>query len=440
MRHDVSTVCVIGLGHVGLPVAVWCAGHGAVRVIGCDTQSAVVDAVNSGSATYVQETGLAAALQTCVERGTLVATTDTQAAVRRAAVVLVIVPVGLTDSLEVDFTALDAATLELGAGLQPGTLVIYESTIPVGTTRGRIAHLIESASDLRAGRDFSLAFSPERVYRGRVLADLASYPKIVGGLDAESTRRAVQFYESVLTAPVRALSTCEAAECVKLAEATYRDVNIALANELALFAEQRGLDIQEIIDAANTEPYMHLHRPGVGVGGPGVPVAPYFLFHAWDDFKLPPLARAINDAMAEHGVDMLEAALGDLEDRAVLLLGLTYRENVKDVTFSAARRLSRDLRHRGAQVLGHDPLLDDAEQRAFKLRPFNLNNPERVDAVIIQAYHDQYRGLDLSGLPGLRVVLDGRGALDEVALRALDAQGIRYYRIGLAQQAHDYEA
>jgi nucleotide sugar dehydrogenase len=278
------------------------------------------------------------------------------------------------------------------------------------------------------------------VYRGQVLADLATYPKIVGGIDAESARRAVEFYERVLTAPVLALSSCEAAECVKLAEATYRDVNIALANELALFAEQQGLDIQEIINAANTEPFAHLHQPGVGVGGPGIPVAPYFLFHAWDDFKLPPLARAINDGMAEHSMDVLEAALGDLEDRVVLLLGLTYRENVKDVTLSAARRLSRDLRHRGAQVLGHDPLLDDVEQRAFKLRPFDLNSPEPVDAVIIQAFHDQYRGLDLGRLPGLQVVLDGRGVLDKPTIHALKERGIRYCRIGLAWQTGANEA
>ena len=355
-----------------------------------------------------------------------------QPAAARVAEMAAIVPVGLSDGLRIDFSALDDATLAIGAGLQPDTLVIFETTIPVGTTRGRIARLLESASNLVASRDFALAFSPERVYSGRIFKDLATYPKVVGGIDEASTSRAAQFYEMLLTAPILALGSCEAAEFVKLAETTYRDVNIALANEFALFAEQQGLDVQEVIDAANTQPFSHIHLPSVGVGGHCIPVYPYFLFRAWDDFKLPPLARAINDGMAEHGVDLLEADLGSLEDARVLLLGLTYRENVKEVAFSSAKKLSRELRHRGAIVLGHDSLLDEAEQRAFKLQPVHLDTLEHVDAVVVQAYHDAYRSLDLGTLPGVRVVLDGRGALGHTVASALQAQGVRYRRIGMA--------
>jgi nucleotide sugar dehydrogenase len=428
-------ICVIGLGKIGLPVAVQCARHEEFQVIGCDQRVEVVDAVNRGEAPHVREPGLTEALGAVVRQGKLLASTDTAIAVSAASVALLIVPVGLTDGLEVDFTALDTATLDLGAGLRPGTLVLVEATVPLGTTRGRVARLLESTSGLVAGVDFSLAFSPERVYQGRVFEDLARYPKLVAGIDAESTRRATAFYASVLDAPVRALSSCEAAEYVKLAEATYRDVNIALANELALFAERQGLDLQEIRSAANSLPSVYLHEPGVGVGGPAIPIYPYFLFRDWDDFRLPPLARAINDGMAEHAVDLLEEELGSLDDQVVLLLGLSYRKNVRDITFSSARRLSRELRRHGAMVLGHDPLLDGPALQALKVQPADLDRLDHVDGVVIQAFHDAYTGLDLASLPGVRVVLDGRGALDDATIAALESRGIRYRRIGRAAHA-----
>jgi nucleotide sugar dehydrogenase len=423
-------VCVVGLGKIGLPLAVQCASRLDVHVTGCDVDAGVVEAVNAGNAPSASEDGLATALERAVRSGQLTATTDTASAVSAASIVLIIVPVGLTDSFEIDYSHIDAATLAVGRGLQPGTLVIFETTVPVGTTRGRLASLLESASGLISGTQFMLAFSPERVYSGRVFRDLAAYPKVVGGINEISTDQAVTFYRSILDAPIRRLSSAEAAEYVKLVETTYRDVNIALANEFALFAEGHGLDVQEVIDSANTQPFSHVHRPSVGVGGHCIPVYPYFLFNSWDDFRLPPLARAINDGMAAHGVDLLEDALGSLEGARVLILGLTYRENVKETAFSSARKLRRELKRRDAVVLGHDPLLSDEEQGALRVQPTSLTPPPQVDGIIIQAYHDAYRNLDFAAFPGLRAVLDGRGALSSADTDALNRRGIVYVRIG----------
>lgn len=424
-------VCVVGLGKIGLPLAVQCALRGSLPVKGCDIDPAVVDAVSAGRAPFASEEGLAERLREVVRDGRLGATTATSEAVRDARVVVVIVPVGLTDAAEPDFRHIDAATVAVGGGLRPGTLVLYETTLPVGTTRTRLLGLLESASGLMAGSDFQLAFSPERVYSGRIFRDLSAYPKVVGGIDSRSTDRAVAFYRDVLDARVVALSSADAAEYTKLIETTYRDVNIALANEFALFAERMGLDAQEVIDAANSQPFSHVHRPGVGVGGHCIPVYPYFLFSAWDDFRLPPMARAINDSMAAHGVDLLERALGSLDGATVLILGLTYREHVKETAFSSARKLSRELRHRGATVLGHDPLLDEEEARLLKVLPVGLDPAPTVDAVVIQAYHAAYREVDPGAFPGTRAVLDGRGALDEAAAEGLRRRGIEYLRVGL---------
>ena len=426
----VRIVCVVGLGKIGLPLAVQCAAAGGMRVIGCDIDGGVVEAINRGE-TGIGEPGLAEALRAAVEAGTLWATTDTTAGAMEADVVIVIVPVALTGTLEVDFRHIDSAAGAVGAGLRRGALVVFESTLPVGTTRKRLVPLLERSAELTAGVDFAVAFSPERVYSGRIFSDLAAYPKVVGGIDRASTARAAGFYRQLLKAPVLSLGSCEAAEYVKLVETTYRDVNIALANEFALYAERLGLDAREVIAAANTQPFSHVHQPSVGVGGHCIPVYPYFLINSWEGFRIPPLARMINDEMATHGVGMLEEALGTLGGQVVLILGLTYRENVKEVSFSSAAKIALELRRRGARVLGHDPLLSGREQLALGVEPVALDGLQGVAAIVLQAPHDAYRALDYAAFPGLRAFLDGRAALGGDAVGALEARGVRYLRIGL---------
>lgn len=431
-----QSIAVIGLGKIGLPLAVQCALHGGLQVVGSDINLSVVNAINAGESPVLAEEGLADALRRVVTEGQFTATTDTAQAVRTANVALVIVPVVLTAENAVEFSAMDAATRAVGEGLQPDTLVIFETTLPVGTSRGRLSRILEAASGLRAGTDFSLAFSPERVYSGRIFRDLAAYPKIVGGIDGTSTKRAAQFYTRVLPAEIRTVESAEAAEMVKLIETTYRDVNIALANEFALFAERHNVDIRQAIAAANTQPFSHVHQPGLGVGGHCIPVYPYFLINAWDGFRLPPLARSINDGMAAHGVDLLERTLGTLQGARILLLGLTYRENVKEVYHSSAYALSGELSRRGATVLGHDPLLSNEEQRAFGLEPTLLNPLPDVKAIVLQAHHSMYHKLDWRAFRGLRALLDGRGALSDNDAAVLNAQGIRYLHVGLGSMQH----
>src|SRR5690606_37622311 len=185
---------------------------------------------------------------------------------------------------EPDFGWMDAATRSLGEHLSRGTLVAYETTLPVGTTRTRWKPLLEQVSGLTEGEDFHLVFSPERVLTGRVFEDLRKYPKLVGGLSAEGARRAIEFYAAVLDFDERDdlprpngvwdLGSAEASELAKLAETTYRDVNIGLANQFARYSEQIGVDVYQVIDASNSQPYSHIHRPGIAVGGHCIPVYP----------------------------------------------------------------------------------------------------------------------------------------------------------------------
>jgi nucleotide sugar dehydrogenase len=428
------TVAVVGLGKIGLPLAAQFARH-ADEVIGCDINPQVAEAVSAGACPIGEEPGLPERVAAAVAAGRLRATTHTAEAVAGSNVVVVIVPLLVDDNGAVDYRMVDSATRDVARGLQPGTLVIYETTLPVGTTRTRLGPLLEAGSGLRMGRDFLLAFSPERVYSGRIFQDLATYPKIVGGIDAPSTAAAVAFYRRVLNhAAIRAVQDAETAELVKLLETTYRDVNIALAGEFARYAADRGLPIDEAIAAANTQPYSHIHRPGIGVGGHCIPVYPYFLIN--DDpaghLTLPRAARRANDNMVAWALAQLSAVLGGLAGRQILILGYSYRENVRETAFTTAKPLIRDLQAADAQPLIMDPLYSAEELAASGATPVAPGATPPVAAVIVQAYHAAFSALDWAAfaVQGCRVVLDGRNILDSETQAAIRAAGMIYLGIG----------
>lgn len=424
-------VAVIGLGKIGLPLAAQFASVG-IHVIGCDISQEVVASVNAGESHIKEEQGLADRVSVAVMEGYLSATTDTAGAVRRSNVVVILVPLLVNENREIDYGSVDAATSAVAAGLTRGTLVIYETTLPVGTTRTRFASALERGSGLRAGRDFSLAFSPERVYSGRIFRDLKQYHKIVGGITPQSTEEAVRFYEVALGgAPIMAMRNADTAELVKLMETTYRDVNIALANTFARYATAHDLPVDEAIFAANTQPYSHIHKPGIAVGGHCIPVYPYFLLNYADDVDLDLIAeaRAANDDMAEWALDRLDGVLGGLAGKRVLVLGLAYRENVKESAFSGGVRLLRLLREKGATPLINDSLYTPEELSRYGAEPVALDSLPQFDAAILQAYHEEYKSLDWRSLAhlGCMVVLDGRNSLDR---SEIEGAGMRYLGLG----------
>jgi nucleotide sugar dehydrogenase len=411
-------ICVVALGKIGLPLAVQFASKDH-RVLGADTSKRVVDLVNEGVAPFPGETDLDVRLEAAVRAGRLTATTDTAAAVTQAEAVVVVVPL-FTDADGVpDFGGMDDATRSIAAGLRPGTLVSYETTLPVGTTRSRWAPMLAEGSGLTAGQDFFLVFSPERVLTGRVFADLRKYPKLVGGIDAASAEWGVRFYEAVLDFDERPdlprpngvwdLGSSEAAEMAKLAETTYRDVNIALANQFARFADTTGIDVMKVIEASNSQPYSHIHRPGIAVGGHCIPIYPRM--YLWNDPEATVVraAREANAAMPEYAVRLLADAYGDLAGAAVLVLGAAYRGGVKETAFSGVFLTVDALRARGATPYVSDPMYTPEELRAHGLPPYE---GQPVTAAVIQADHAEYRALGPDDLPGVRVLVDGRRVTD----------------------------
>ena len=416
----VGTVAVVGMGKIGLPLAAQYAERGW-HVIGVDVIPDVVATLNEGRIHFDEEPGLAEKIAAAHAAGRFTATAVHREAVSVADVVVMIVPLMLSDEQEPDYRIMDRATAAIGEGLRPGTLVLYETTLPVGDTRKRFGPGLERASGLHAGdaeTGFLLGFSPERVFSGRIFRDLATYPKLVGGIDAASGARAEAFYGSALpeSAEVWLLSNSEAAEFAKLAETTYRDVNIALANEFARYAERMNVDILEVIRGANSQPFSHIHQPGIGVGGHCIPVYPHFLLSRARDMELVETSRRTNQDQVGHAVKAVQTVLGGLEDVPVLVLGLTYRENVKELAYSRALPLIERLAFHGAKVAAYDPLLDRDEIERVSPAAWTWGEPAPFRAIVTQTADPRWRELDLSLFPDLEVIYDGRNSLRDLEL------------------------
>lgn len=408
-------IAVVALGKIGLPLAVQFAEKGH-SVIGCDVNAHTVELVNSGKEPFPGETHLQEKLSVVVTDGTLVATTDTASAVAKADAVVIVVPLFVDADGVPDFGWMDAATQDVASGLRKGVLVSYETTLPVGTTRNRFAKMLEEGSGLKAGVDFHLAFSPERVFTGRVFEDLRRYPKLVGGLTEECGKAAEDFYSAVLDFDDRPdlprpngvwnLGNPEASEMAKLAETTYRDVNIGLANQFALFAQQNNIDVYAVIDACNSQPFSHIHKPGIAVGGHCIPIYPRM--YLWNDPSATVVraAREANAQMPVHSVSRLEEVFGSVAGKKVVVLGAAYRGGVKETAFSGVFPTVEDLKRRGATVVVHDPMYTDDELRHEGFEPFHFG--DSADAAILQADHAEYIHLTQTDLPGVTVLLDGR--------------------------------
>jgi UDP-N-acetyl-D-glucosamine dehydrogenase len=421
-------VVVVALGKIGLPLAVHIAHAGHI-VVGCDTNAAVVDLANSGQPPFPGEEQLGERLSELAFSGRFRANVDTTTAVAEHPELVIAVPPLIIDQEGIaDYAAVDAVTAAIGKGLRAGTTVVFETTLPVGTTRDRILPRLESESGLRADEDFFLAFSPERVSSGRVFRDLDTYPKLVGGIGRESEERAVALYRQFISCDVWPMGSSEAAELTKLAETTYRSINIAFANELARYADVSGIDVFEVIAAANSQPYSHLHQPGVAVGGHCIPVYPYLYLQGDRDARLPRVGLDINEAMPAYAVERVAAEMGGLGGRRVLILGVAYRGGVKEAAFSGAFGVRDAILAADGIPLAADPLYTDTELTDLGFAPWD---GEDVDGALLQADHPEYARLSPQDVGNAPVVLDGRNRLDPSRLLSAN---IRVVRLGRPAQ------
>ena len=413
-------IAVVAMGKIGLPLAVQFAEKGH-DVIGVDVQQRVVDEINKGNEPFPGEAFLDEKLKKLVPAGKLTATTDYSQAIPGADAIVLVVPLFVNDETwEPDFGWMENATKSLAEYLTPGTLISYETTLPVGTTRNRWKPMIEEISGLSEGKDFHLVFSPERVLTGRVFADLRRYPKLVGGLNDEGTAKGIDFYQQVLDFDDRDdlprangvwdMGTAEAAEMAKLAETTYRDVNIGLANQFGKYAAANGIDVYKVIDACNSQPYSHIHRPGIAVGGHCIPVYPRLYLWTDPDATIVRTAREANMTMPQYCVDQAASVLGDLSGKKIVVLGASYRGKVKETAFSGVFPTVDILAKVGADVSVHDPMFTDEELGKFGFKAYHIGDP--VDGALLQADYPEYAELTPADLPGIKVLVDGRHVVD----------------------------
>jgi UDP-N-acetyl-D-glucosamine dehydrogenase len=390
MTADAARVAIIGMGYVGLPLATTFAEAG-VPVLGLDAVQAKVDMINAGES-YIEDVP-SERLARHARAGTIRATTSWDE-VRWADSVVICLPTPLNEHREPDLSAVLGAAESLSQRLRAGQLVVLESTTYPGTTRDELAPVLER-SGLRAGRDFHLAFSPERVDPGREDWTTATTPKVVGGLTEECTRRAADLYGQACRTIVRVASP-EIAEMTKLLENIFRSVNIALVNELAILCDRMGIDVWEVIDAAATKPFGFMpFRPGPGLGGHCIPIDPFYLTWKAREFdfhtEFIELAGKVNSQMPSFCVGKVARALNScrkpLNGSRVLVLGVAYKPDVNDMRESPALKIIQLLTAEGAQVSYHDPHVPELPRKGLRSVPLDPERLRDQDVAVIVTDH-----------------------------------------------------
>ncbi|MBN2006818.1 MAG: nucleotide sugar dehydrogenase [Anaerolineae bacterium] len=428
VEEKTARVGVIGLGYVGLPVACLFA-DAQFNVIGVDVKESRVTQINAGiSPIEGKEPGLAEMLSAVIASGRLQATADYQS-LHDCDIILICVETPVDGNHKPRYAALKHALRDLGAALKRGALVIVESTIAPGTIAHTVKPLLEKSSGKRLNQDFFLGHCPERVMPGRLLANLRGVSRVCGGATPETAATMVALYRHVVRADLDP-ADCVTAELVKTTENAYRDVNIAFANEVALICEAVGGDVWKVRELVNKSPGRRMLYPGAGVGGHCITKDPWLLaYEAWNKtpIRLIPAARAVNDGMPMHILQLLEAALEiagkELEETRILVLGYAYLEDSDDTRNSPSEVLVTWLREWGAEVVVHDPFVPGYQGDVLAMA-------RGCNAVVAMVKHTAYQNVKLSEIRAALatpIVVDGRGVFsEEQALRA----GLIYRRVG----------
>ncbi len=428
------TIAVYGMGRVGIPIAVAWLRAGA-RVIGVDINESLVSNLNNGVVNLKDEPGIEEGIRKGLKEGKFKATTDGIQASKSSDVKIIVVPTVLNNQRRLDTRNLEDVTRKIGKGLKKGDVVIVECTVPPLTTEFLIKRILEEEGNLKVEEDFALAYSPERIYEGRALRDIEeNYPKVVGGVGPKSTDVVAALYECVAKKGVIKLKRAREAEASKVFEGVYRDVNIALANELAKFCDSAGIDFIEARSAANSQPFCHLHLPGIGVGGLCIPIYPYFLTSVAENFgldmRIVKQARSTNDDMPKYVLHLLNKLLDRLGLEAgkvkIGVLGLSFRGDVSDIRLSPAIEFIKLIHGSFAGVKAYDPFVERVEgidtcKTLDELLAW-------ADILVVATDHSSFKKLDLRHVDNRLIIVDGRNVLDPSLL----PKGSIYLGIGRA--------
>ncbi len=432
-----TKVCVIGLGYIGLPTASTLATHG-LQVVGVDTNSQVIETLQNGGV-HISEPGLGMLVQQAVNSGFL----SVKSIPEPADAFIIAVPTPFYEDQQgkyngqtfrlADMRAVSAATESIVPHLRRGNLVVLESTSPPRTTLDLVRPILER-SGLKAGEDFHLAYSPERVLPGRILAEITENARVIGGIDKPSADAGRDLYAHFAKGEI-VLTDATTAEMVKLMENTYRDINIAIAIEFSRLAERFGVDIWEAISIANRHPRVKILNPGPGVGGHCISVDPWFLVEAAPDLsKLISTARRVNDEQPKYVLNLVKETLGnDLHGKCITILGMAFKADVDDLRESPAIEIANLLVMEGAKVCAFEPYKPDAILPGVISSTSVEESIAGADLIALLVGHQQFKKLDPSKLIKLtpaRMVIDTVNALDK---QAWHGAGFKVIRLGVGR-------
>lgn len=420
-------ISVIGFGKIGQAVAANILQQD-IYVTAIDTNPDLQKLFKEGSF-YTNEPGVNEILTSACRENKLIISDDFSL-IKDSDAVIVAIPLLVDQEKKILDTPFLTAMHDIAPFLNRKTLIVIETSIPVGFGRNHVVPAIESKGKIH-GTDFLLAHSPERIKSGTMLEQLLLIPKVIGGISAESTDKALQVYQWFFKGELlHRVESIEAAEMVKLAGMIYRDVNIALSNQFAQFANAVGIHFADLIPLINTDREANLLQPGIGVGGHCTPVYPYFLIENFKqaglDFTLASQSRGINDQMADYAVSLIK---GKLRNKKALLLGLSFRPNVKEDALSTTYLLGEVLIRSGFEVLVHDVEFSNEEIKAKGLNPVDDIYNSDAEVVFLVTMHKEYHQIDFDKLAvkGVRYFIDGRNNIDR---NKAEAAGIEYLGIG----------
>jgi UDP-N-acetyl-D-glucosamine dehydrogenase len=416
-------VAVIGLGYVGLPLSLLAAKKG-YDVTGIDLDAKKVDFINKRKDPIGEEF-----IARNIKSTTLKASSDFSS-VSSADIVIVCVPTPVEHDYQPNLRPLKGAVSSIAKNIKKGVLVIIESTINPGVCDEIVIPLIEKESGFKLNADFFVSHCPERINPGDSKWSVENIPRVAGSSDPQGLKQTVSFYESIIEAPINAMGSIKEAEAVKIVENSFRDINIAFVNELAMSFTKLGINVKNVIDGAATKPFAFMaHYPSVGVGGHCIPVDPYYLIEYAKgygfDHEFLSLARAINNRMPEFTIEQLIEALNEagisIKGAKVAVLGLSYKANVADDRESPSYKLIKMLSTKGAKAVAYDPYLPDKSDTESLGEAI-----ENADAVIVATNHREFMKLNVAKLKG-KVFIDGKNAFDK---KNIEKEKIIYRGIG----------
>jgi nucleotide sugar dehydrogenase len=414
-------VCIVGIGRIGLPTALSFAQAG-LQTIGADINEKLVDSINAGNFPLKDEPGYEDIFNSVRKNGNFSATTDINEAISKSNVILLSLPTPMDENNIPIYLALESVGKQLSQTLQSNSLVVVESTIEPGFIENVMIKRIEGDSGLHVGKNFTIGVCPENANPGEILHDFTGLPRLVGGMDEQTTKIIALIYDFVFSVELVTMPDCKTANAVKLTTNVFRDINIAFVNELSLMFEKLGIDTLKVLDAAKRKYNFQIHYPGAGVGGPCLPINSYqFLNTAkriGSELNIVKYGRAINEKMPDHVVNLtldgFKKCNKSIKDSTLLILGVSYKPDVKDIQLSPAEIIIKKLKALGAKIRIYDPYYKDNQVFGINVEHNIQDVLSEVDASIIVTAHKEFQEINPKIFTKMKtpILIDSRGIID----------------------------